>query len=160
MTAEYLRNAMSYDAKTGVFVWKNPPVNHPRLRGLRAGSFSNGYVLIRVCGHKYGAHRLAWLHAYGDWPAMRVDHIDGDTKNNRISNLRLATSAQNNANARPWRGKLLPKGVRKTAAGRFEARISFDKRTVQLGTHTTSDEAFAAYCAAAVRFYGEFARTQ
>ncbi|MCI4186363.1 HNH endonuclease [Dickeya dianthicola] len=41
-----------------------------------------------------------------------MDHMDGDRCNNNISNLRLATRAQNNQNARKSiAGNNLPKGI-------------------------------------------------
>jgi hypothetical protein len=38
-------------------------------------------------GHRQYAHRLVWLYHHGFMPKM-ITHIDGDTKNNRIENLR------------------------------------------------------------------------
>lgn len=157
ITAEYLRSILSYNSSSGVFVWLVPPWNHPRLAGAIAGCNSTGYTLIRIDGRKYKAHRLAWLFVYGEWPAKRIDHRDGDPFNNAIANLRLATQAQNCANAARWGGKELPKGVRRSGA-RFQARISFQKRQIALGVFDSIEEAASAYLRAAQKFYGEFAR--
>lgn len=158
ITVERLRNILRYDPETGVFTWIIPPSNHGRMRGKAAGGLRSGYLLIKIDGRKYGAHRLAWLYSHGAWPTGRIDHINGVGLDNRLANLRDATAAQNCANSRRWRGKELPKGVRLTAQGRYQARISFEKKQIALGTFLTVDEAAAAYASAAARLYGEFAR--
>lgn len=158
ITQEYLRSILSYDAETGVFTWTKPPWNHPRMAGQEAGSVATGYVMIKIDHRRYKAHRLAWLYVHGEWPSKRIDHRDGDTFNNAFANLRLATQAQNCANAGRWRGKKLPKGVRSVASGRFQARIRFDRKLRVIGTFCTAEEAAEAYLSEAQRLYGEFAR--
>lgn len=82
------------------------------------------------------------------------DHRDGDPRNNRRSNLRYATPAQNQANTRS--SNPLGKGV-SCERGRYRANILFEKRIICLGTHATAEEAAAAYRRAAEELYGEFA---
>lgn len=158
LTQRRLIEALHYDSRTGVFSWLVPPHNHPRLRGQAAGCDATGYVMIKVDGRAYKAHRLAWLYVHGEWPAMRIDHRDGNPLNNSIENLRPATQAQNCANAAKWRGKALPKGVRQMGE-RYQARIRFERRLVHLGTFATPQDAANAYERAARDLYGEFART-
>ena len=47
---------------------------------------------------KHLAHRLAWLYVHGEWPAEEIDHLNRVRSDNRISNLRLATQAENKQN--------------------------------------------------------------
>lgn len=157
LTKEYLRSLLHYNESTGAFTWVRPPKNHQRMNQKEAGCKSTGYVLIRIDGKKYKAHRLAWLYVYGAMPSAGVDHIDGNTFNNAIVNLRECTQAQNGANAKRWAGKSLPKGVRRNGSG-FSARISFQKKIRHIGTFKTPEEAAAAYFAEAKKLYGEFAR--
>lgn len=158
ISIDRLKYCLHYDPISGIFTWINPPHNHTRLRGCVAGGKSTGYVMIKIDGVKYKAHRLAWLYVHGVEAPCRVDHKDTDTFNNRIENLRLATQAQNIANARRKAGKKLPKGVRANGP-RFTARISFEKTLYTLGTFDTPEQASDAYFKAAQHFYGEFART-
>ena len=127
------------------------------MQGQQAGATLTGYVMIKIDGKRYGAHRLAWLYVHGKMPGSRIDHRDGDPLNNALDNLRQATQAQNCANAKRWSGKTLPKGVRRNGSG-YTARISFEKSLRHIGTFPTPEEAAAAYYTEAVRLYGQFAR--
>ncbi|MFY8047904.1 MAG: HNH endonuclease [Erythrobacter sp.] len=157
LTAERLRAIVRYCAVTGAFTWTIPPSNHLRLVGAAAGCDKRGYTIIKIDGRGYAAHRLAWLYVHGVWPKLHIDHRDGNTLNNALSNLREATFAQNNANARRRSGKDIPKGVRKNRSG-YTARISHGGKQLTLGTFATVDLAARAYLEAATRIYGEFAR--
>lgn len=65
---------------------------------------------------------------------IEVDHKDGDGLNNRRSNLRKCTRAQNGKNRRKSLNCSTPyKGVR-LLRGKFEARITADGVQIYLGT--------------------------
>jgi hypothetical protein len=86
-----------------------------------------------------------------------VDHINGDTLDNREVNLRVVTRSQNSANAdRPPNGTGY-RGVRKLPSGRFQARIHGEKGG-KLGTFDAVEDAARAYDKAARERYGECAR--
>jgi len=123
-----------------------------------AGGISTGYVLIKVDGKKYKAHRLAWLHTHGEWPGGDIDHANGCPLDNRMSNLRIATNPQNQANRLRDHDKTTPKGVRATRSGRFVARITVNNQSIYLGIFDSAEEAQAAYLKASKEHYGEFAR--
>ena len=64
------------------------------------------YWVITIDGKHQYAHRLAWIYINGEIPkGMVIDHIDGDGRNNKISNLRVATHRENTRNNRIVRGK-------------------------------------------------------
>lgn len=90
----------------------------------------------------------------------RVDHRDPlDTLNNQKSNLRLSTPGQNRAHSRTnCNNKSGLKGVRKYYR-RFVASIRVNGLGIHLGTFPSADEAHDAYCAAARKYHGQFART-
>ncbi len=86
-----------------------------------------------------------------------VDHINGDTLDNRRCNLRIATQSENMRN----RGKMSLntsgyKGVH-AMGKKWGAKITIDKKQIHLGTFDTPEEAHAAYCKAALELHGEFA---
>lgn len=164
MTRETLKHWLDYDSVTGVFRWRRK-AGH-MLAGEKAGTiYSNGRRHIIVAGERHFAHRLAWLYVHGVWPSDQLDHINRDRDDNRIANLREATNQQNSVNRLVLKNNRLGvKGVgistiRKRKAQRFRARIRVNDRLIHLGYFSTPEAASAAYQAAAVRYFGEFART-
>jgi hypothetical protein len=146
---------ISYDPDTGKFSWL---VQHGgRPAGAPAGHWLGAYRYIRFRGRSYPAHRIAWLIMTGQDPlGLQIDHRDLDKANNVWSNLRLATSLQNNVNKPSQRSGL--KGAYPQPSGRFVSYIRYNGKLISLGTFDTEAEANAAYAAAAAKLYGEFGR--
>lgn len=155
--SEIIRTFLSYDPLTGVFVWVRRP--NPMVSvGTVAGAINDkGYRQIKFKRRSYAAARLAWFMHYGEHPALLVDHINGSRDDNRIANLRQATVAQNGANQKNW-GQW-KKGVEyRPSRDAFVAKIVVGGKPIRLGYFKSEDDAHAAYCAAAVKHFGEFAR--
>ena len=90
-----------------------------------------------------------------------VQHIDGDPCNMAWRNLRLATNSQRAAGQRlSVRNTSGFKGVtwRKRQQA-WCAAIKHDGRSHHLGYFTNPTDAAAAYDAAAVQFFGSYAKT-
>ena len=90
-----------------------------------------------------------------------VDHKNGDVFDNRRSNLRPASHADNSRNADTSRAAPNPygyRGVFQSPNGKWHARISVDRRRIHLGTFDSPHDAARAYNAAAIKYHGEFAR--
>lgn len=81
------------------------------VRKIRTGSSTsigdvvNGYVLsngrryMKFNDEHFAYHRLVWIYHYGNIPEDKeLDHVDGNSLNNDISNLRLANRIENNQN--------------------------------------------------------------
>lgn len=159
---DYLR----YDPDTGFFYWRK--VAHPsqvRRIGQRAAEFdvdSEGYARLTFRLRRYKAHRIAWFMMTGEWPDAEIDHADGDPSNNTWVNLRLADRSLQNANRckRPNSSSQF-KGVRKRPDERtWLASIKVRGVNIRLGRFETEEAAHAAYRAAAIKHFGEFARFQ
>lgn len=90
-----------------------------------------------------------------------VDHIDGDSLNNRRSNLRVATRSQNAHNSAKRRtNKSGHKGVHWSAGNRrWYVSIRLHGKSRHIGGFHQIEDAVAAYAAAAKELHGEFART-
>lgn len=97
LTQSKLKELLYYSPQFGIFVWRK---SRGRAKeGNIAGTANNrGYISIVVSGERHQAHRLAFFYMNGEFPPEQTDHIDGNPKNNAWSNLRHATSSQNNRN--------------------------------------------------------------
>lgn len=86
-----------------------------------------------------------------------VDHIDRNSLNNFVGNLRWADRSLNTANTRR-KSKLGYKGVSyQQHAKRFKAKIKYNQKQYHLGYFKTAKEAANAYNEAARALWGEFA---
>ena len=115
---ELLRDALfsRYTYQDGVLI--NKVSLGKAKKGTKAGCLDrDGYIQISVDKKIYRAHRLIWLMHYGKFPDAEIDHINGIKNDNRIENLREATSSQNKFN----------QGKRKTNTSGFKG-VSFAKK--------------------------------
>lgn len=92
--------------------------------------------------------------------SVRVDHINGDTLDNRKSNLRLCSHAENMRNRiTPKNNKLGIKGVYYDCdRNKFKAQIKFNGKNIALGYYNVLGDADSAYRVAEEKYFGEFAR--
>jgi hypothetical protein len=161
LTVKRLREVLDYDPSTGVFRWTDrAPI---RSRGKFAGTVNGkGYVMIGLDHTRHQAHRLAWFHYYGEWPAGDLDHRDRVSTNNAIDNLRQATDSENNRNrVLPRRAGGTAKGITLVKrTGKYQAQIRANNKTIYLGVYDSPDAARAAYVAAAIEHFGELARVE
>ena len=88
-----------YDADTGILSYSH---NHLRsdYRGNVAGCINpHGYLRVSITVDKkrtlFMAHRIIWKMHYGNDPDT-IDHINFDTTDNRLCNLRDVTQCDNN----------------------------------------------------------------
>ena len=85
------------------------------------GHDCNGYLVVMYQGKNYRVHRLIGQ-CFIDNPENKqeIDHIDRNPKNNKVENLRWATSSENNYNREVPKNNALSKIVLQyTKSGEF-----------------------------------------
>lgn len=171
----------TYDAVSGNLIWKSRKLDlfqsvrswkmwntryADTIAGRKAYRLSDGKPMainLRFMGKGYMVHRIIWEMHYGPIPhGMLIDHINGNPFDNRITNLRLATSSNNNCNRAAKNGCTSKfKGVYwNKKDSRWMARIKTNKKCLYLGSFILEEEAYAAYCAASKIYHGEFGRNE
>ena len=88
-----------FEYRDGAIYWKIMRSGMAKA-GSQAGCVNGrGYFVVGINLKKYFVHRIIWA-MHGNEPVVMLDHINGDTADNRIENLRAATYESNNCNAR------------------------------------------------------------
>lgn len=152
---EYLHNCFEYDPETGLFVWKSRPIEHfasvrsfNRWNNMYSGQPAflidySGYCKSKISAVSYSGHRVAWAMHYGKWPTGEIDHINGITHDNRISNLRDVPKCENQRNRR--KNKNNTSGVSgvnyNKRIGKWQVQICNNGRNVHLGYFNDLEEA-------------------
>lgn len=161
----YLLSILSYDPASGALTWKPRPRDHFRswhhyktfhtacanqlATTIRASESERRKDKPRRCihidGHLYLAARIIWKMVYGAEPEY-VDHIDRNSLNDALANLRSVTSVQNGRNRSKTRGSACPyKGVQKTQYGTYATDMTFDGQEIHLGTFKSAEAAATAF---------------
>ena len=166
---EVLRLLYIYEPETGLLrtrlprgPWgKQPAGSVIECTRLYHPSGRPKYCQLDINGEKFYFHRIIWKWMTGDDPPVNVDHDDRDICNNKWNNLRLATVSENGFN-RPMQANNTSgyKGVCfDKARGLFMAKITVNKKVINLGRFITAEDAFTAYQKACIKYHGEFANT-
>lgn len=162
-SAKRIRELLDYDPLTGIFRWKYRvgvarQWNTKNAGNAAGGNHNRGYTHIAIDRIKYLAHHLAWVFMTDEWPSEFVDHKDLNKKNNAWENLRLASFAENSANASirndnrsGFRGVCFV-----PARNVWHARITKDGAEYHLGAFASAILAGEAYARKAKELYGEY----
>ena len=147
-TAIRVYELLTYDPESGDFRWL---VDRGKSKAGKAGAIAgsnvgNGYRRIMIDGKSYLSHRLAWLYVHGAWPAKEIDHVNGSHSDNRIVNLREATSAENHQNlALSPRNTSGHTGVHwRKKERKWRAMIQIGRVQKSLGLYDSIEDAIAA----------------
>ncbi|EMN8805026.1 HNH endonuclease [Raoultella ornithinolytica] len=168
---DFVVACLDYDPESGLFGWKSRPCDHfknlrscnawnARFAGSAAGNIgSNGYIRIKLLGFDYRAHRLAWFISYKQWP-IDIDHINGVVTDNRIINLRIATSLESGFNrfSRKKSDNFIGISWNK-ANSNWTAQIAAGESKKQhIGSFAELKDAVLAYNAECERLHGEYGK--
>ena len=147
-----LVDVLQYDQNTGEFIWKKT-LSARGPKGSVAGcvkrcSHSANYsqIHIKVFGSSYLAHRLAWFYFYKKWPDGEIDHINHNSLDNRIENLREVSRFENHKNTK--KHKRNTSGVCGVSwypqTNRWTAQITCDGTSYKLGYFKKFEDAVFA----------------
>lgn len=155
---EEIAQYMSYNPTTGDLMWIAPVKNlKTPLHTPLTATPTKQYIAIKFKGKSYLGHRVAWFLHTGEQPSETIDHINEDGSDNRFLNLRIATISQNNCNRSKTRANTSGyKGVVKTGHSSWQATICKDRKSTHLGTFSSPELAYEAYCQAAEKLHQEF----
>jgi hypothetical protein len=158
---EYLTNNFEY--REGALYWRVTPFTKNQVKqGDRAG-WDNGisrsgrrYRRVEINGKCYYEHKLIYMFHTGEMPEY-LDHIDNDSLNNKIENLRPCTHQQNMLNKKMYKnntsgikGVFFEKDRRK-----WKAVISVDKKQITVGRYNSMDDAIEARKKAETKHYNK-----
>ncbi len=161
-----LRQLLRYDPETGKLFWLHRDRSffardkdwkwwNGRFAGKEAFTARCAgldYRHGKIFGKLYKAHVVAWAIHYGEWPSDEIDHIHGALAGNVISNLRIATHAENMKNKKVYASNR--SGVHgvnwSKSHGKWQVYITIDKKRLHVGYFSDINEAKAARAKAEV----------
>lgn len=153
LTRKEILKFFIYDKERGVLIWRHhwSKSHVTRFVGKEVTSESEReglrYIRVRLKDQLFLVHRIIWFLEKNDWPDL-IDHIDGNGRNNRIENLRVATKRQNMQNMRKHRsGHLLGTSLLcdRYNDPRWLSKIKIGKEYRRLGRYYTQQEAHVRY---------------
>lgn len=137
-------------AATRCAIWNSRYAGKEAFTSLVGGGYLSGEIFYRA----YFAHRVLWMLAYGEWPAVDIDHINGDRSDNRLTNLRSVSRIENGRNQGiPRNNKSGVMGVcwsERNAKWKAQIRVGGDQK--HLGFFPDIAAAAAARKAAEIEF--------
>lgn len=152
---EYLR----YEPETGILFWTVNRGNRFKA-GTEAGTVftdrtsGKQYIRINTLGRLHRAHTLAFVLMTGSVPKHQVDHINGNGRDNRWSNLRDVSQTDNTRNKRiPRNNTSGSVGVAfSKTSKKWRAYIYVDRKLVHLGYFVNKEDAISRRKGAEVEY--------
>lgn len=166
---EMLRKLLRYDTDTGKLYWRKRMPDmfdgegkdqschwwNSKYAGKEAftANTNDGYKAGRIFDKFYRAHRVVWCLVHGEW-AEAIDHINGDKSDNRIVNLRPASTVDNNKNlSLSVRNKSGAVGVSWNArCGKWRVQISDRRKRYHIGLFSNFEDAVSARKEAEIKY--------
>ena len=162
---DLLHAVFRLDPETGTLFWRvRAPETFTRPRDAKrwnvryaekpAFSNGNGYMIGKLNGKAIQAHRVVWAMSSGRLPEGQIDHINGDTSDNRPANLREVSHSENQRNQKiPANNRSGQMGVCWVAGRkRWIAQIRANGKRIHLGRYVHKADAVAARQAAEQKY--------
>lgn len=164
---DFLRELFTVDETSPSGLRRKKTVSTNAQEGSVAGTYApkTRYWVVNITyngkKHSYYAHRIIYAMVTGkNIDNIFIDHIETQTKENVIENLREASHKQNMRN----RGKSRSKYTSNYKCvywnerrQRWIAKMQADGKYIWIGTFDSETEAARAYNEAALKHHGEFA---
>ena len=144
MDINRIKKCISYNSETGELTY-----NHSGKQCSRKDK--DGYIRVSVTGQSYLGHRVAWVLHYGEEPTTLIDHKNRVRDDNKITNLRLATHEQQQANTPA-------KGIHKKG-NRWRAKLHHQGKVLWLGSYECPLMARIAYIDKRKELHGEYSHS-
>ena len=139
-----IEKGYTYNPETG-------EVKNPRGKILKAKD-TQGYLIITINknkkNYKLFQHHYAYFMTYGNIDFQMLDHINGVTDDNRISNLRSVTNQQNHFNRTKAKGYTWDKSKNK-----WKSQICINNKRINIGLYKTEQEARQSYLIAKEKYH-------
>lgn len=131
-----------YNNKTQRLHWRKRPQSKVNLKKPAGYKGSHTYWTLNFKGSAYSVHRITYLLFHRSIPdGYVIDHINGNTNDNRIENLRAVPHFANIANCKIVNKNKRFTCVKPTSHKTFKTEITWDGERRQLGTFKTPQEA-------------------
>lgn len=162
-TKERLHELLRYDPETGYLLWRIDRGGRRAARvGDRAGTTTPlGYRAICIDRLHHLEHRVIWKMHTGADPEKCIDHIDGNSLNNKLGNLRLANVSENLRNSRLRSDSST--GIKGISFDhkrlKWRAVIMVQQKYIQVGRFSNLDDAVRELGSAREKYHGDFARS-
>ena len=142
----------------GNLIWIKPTSKKAKV-GAVAGNINKKARSIGIFNKNYAAHRLIFMFHYGFMPKI-IDHIDGNAFNNKIENLREASSKQNSQNSKLSKSNTLGyKNVSyKKDINKYRVRLVINGKETNFGSFNNIELADLVAQEARDKYFGKFAR--
>jgi hypothetical protein len=146
-TREEILYYFRYDKEQGKLFWQNhyhgPTIK--KLKGKEAGAVNGAtppYRYIMLNEKNYPTHVLIFLIEHNYRP-FQIDHLDGNSLNNKIGNLKAChTQNQNQRNKIIHRKGRLPGVYFCNDTNRWRARVRIKNVKICLGRFDTEEQAY------------------
>ena len=150
-----VKKLFDYDPTTGQLTRRERLGRRSKLGEIVGHADTDGYLQTSINYKIYRVHRLIWMWVHGVWPACELDHVDRNNTNNRITNLREATTQINLHNKSTYKNNWSgTPGVQWYAPTcKWVVKISAGGKRIHLGYFRDKNEAASVYWQAKQKYH-------